>query len=80
MEQSTLFDDAPVREAAFRLHVPRVLQEKLDVTELSRRLPLNYQRAFFARAIASTFVYRFGLDAGFEDYRRFVQELATGRA
>jgi hypothetical protein len=26
--------------------------------------------------VASAFIYRFGLEAGFEDYRRYVEELA----
>jgi len=31
-----------------------------------------------ATAVASNFVYRFGLGAGFEEYRRYVTELAAG--
>ncbi len=45
------------------------------MTALMRRIPLNYQKAIFARAIASGFIYRYGLRAGFEDYRRYIESI-----
>jgi len=42
------------------------------------RVPVSYQRAVFARSVASGFIYRFGVEAGYEDYRRYVEELASG--
>jgi hypothetical protein len=43
------------------------------------RLPESYQKAILARSIASSFVYEYGLDAGFEDYRQYVEDLAAWR-
>ncbi len=75
---SQLFDNAAVRAGAMMLHVPPVLLETVGMERLAARVPVAYQRAIVARAVASTFVYRFGVAAGFEDYRRFVEELARG--
>ena len=78
IEDSALFDNAKVRDSAFRLHVPPLLVETIGMPAILARLPVSYQRAIFARAVASSFIYRFGIDAGFEDYRRYTEELARG--
>ena len=66
------------RFSADGAHVPAVLQEKVGMDALFSRVPQSYQKAIFARSVASGFIYRFGVDAGFEDYRRYVEELAAG--
>jgi len=76
IEGSALFDNAAVRRSAFRSHVPSALLEAVGMEAVFSRVPLSYQRAIFARSVASAFIYRFGLEAGFEDYRRYVEELA----
>jgi glutamate dehydrogenase len=77
---SPLFDNAAIRRSAMELHVPPVLREAVGIEALERRVPPAYQRAIVARAVASAFVYRHGVSAGFEDYRRFIEELARGAA
>ena len=59
------------------MHIPTVLADAVTLDGIMERLPESYQKAVFARSIASSFVYQFGLDAGFEDYRQFVEELAS---
>jgi glutamate dehydrogenase len=78
IEASALFENAAVRRSAFRSHVPAVLQDTVGLEAIFARVPLSYQRAIFARSVASGFIYRFGVEAGFEDYRRYVEELAAG--
>ena len=78
IEDSALFDNGKVRVNAFRLYVPSVLVETIGMDAILARVPVSYQRALFARAVASSFIYRFGIEAGFEDYRRYTEELARG--
>ncbi len=75
IESSTLFEVEAVRRSAFRQHVPSVLLELIGMDAILERVPASYQRAIFARSIASGFIYRFGIDVGFEDYRRYIEEL-----
>jgi glutamate dehydrogenase len=77
IEGAALFENEAVRRAAFRLHAPAVLLELVGMDAFQARVPMSYQRAIFARAVASGFIYRFGIEAGFEDYRRFVEDLAA---
>ncbi len=77
---SSLFANPALRRAALLRHVPKTLLDAVGIEQLTRRLPEAYQRAVVARSVASSFVYRYGLGAGFEDYRRYVEELGeTGR-
>jgi glutamate dehydrogenase len=73
--ESSLFDNQSLRLAALLQHVPSVLLKAIGMETLMKRLPEAYQRAVVARSVASTFVYRKGLEAGFEDYRLFIEEL-----
>jgi len=68
-----------VRRNSLRMHVPPALVDRVGLEGLMQRVPLSYQKAILARSIASTFVYQYGLDAGFEDYRQFVEDLAEWR-
>jgi glutamate dehydrogenase len=78
IEESALFDTESVRRSAFRQHVPPTLLEQVGMDTILSRVPGSYQRAIFARSVASGFIYRYGVEAGFEDYRRYVEELASG--
>jgi glutamate dehydrogenase len=78
IEGSALFASDAVRREAFRQHVPPVLLEHVGMDALQARVPPSYQKAIFARSVASGFIYRFGTEAGFEDYRRYIEELAAG--
>ncbi len=79
IERSNLFDNVAIRRNALRMHVPPVLAEQVGLEALLQRLPESYQRAILARTIASSFVYERGLEAGFEDYRQFVEDFADWR-
>ncbi len=79
IERSTLFANDAVRRNSLRMHVPAALVDKVGLEGLMNRLPESYQRAILARSIASSFVYQYGLDAGFEDYRQYVEDLAAWR-
>ncbi len=79
IERSNLYEQEAVRRNALRMHTPAVLVEKIGLEALMKRLPESYQRAILARTIASAFVYECGLDAGFEDYRQFVEGFADWR-
>jgi len=73
--KSSLFENPGLRRATLLQHVPSVLMKAVGMETLMKRLPEAYQRAVAARSVASTFVYRKGLEAGFEDYRLFIEEL-----
>ncbi len=75
---SSMVNDPAMRLAALRLQAPDMLVDEVGVARLVERLPPAYQRALVATAVASTFVYRYGLAAGFEEYRGYVAELASG--
>jgi glutamate dehydrogenase len=78
IQESALFENEKARRSAFRLHVPAALIETIGMDAIVARLPGSYQRALFASTIASSFIYRYGIEAGFEDYRRYTEELAKG--
>jgi glutamate dehydrogenase len=75
--ESSLFENPAVRRSALRAHVPACLLQEVGMDAIERRVPASYQRAIFARSVASGFIYRRGPDAGFEDYRRYIEELAA---
>jgi glutamate dehydrogenase len=75
---SSLVNDPAMRRAAMRLQAPAMLVAEVGAETLVERLPPAYQRALVATAVASNFVYQFGLSAGFEEYRGYVAGLASG--
>jgi len=76
IEESSLFENETIRRNAFKQHVPEALQEQIGMEAIFQRVPESYQRAVFARSMASGFIYSCGIEAGFEDYRRYVEELS----
>jgi len=80
VERSSLFENPTIRRNAIALHVPPVLAATVGLDKIMERVPEAYQRAICARSIASGFVYRYGITAGFEDYRRFIEELSARKA
>jgi glutamate dehydrogenase len=79
IQDSSLFAHNEVRRNSLRMHAPAILIDRVGLEALMERLPESYQRAILARSIASSFVYEYGLDAGFEDYRQYVEDLAAWR-
>lgn len=77
IENSSLFENMKLRKAAIIAHTPQTLVDKVGIGALIKKIPISYQRAIFARCLASSFVYKHGINAGFEDYRNFVNEFGA---
>ncbi|MFA6294209.1 MAG: NAD-glutamate dehydrogenase domain-containing protein, partial [Victivallales bacterium] len=74
IESSDLFEDENLRLSVIRSHIPACLLELSGAYKLLERIPLSYQKAIFARSLASGFVYGHGISAGYEEYRRYINE------
>ncbi|MFA6568433.1 MAG: NAD-glutamate dehydrogenase domain-containing protein [Victivallales bacterium] len=74
IETSDLFGEKKLRQSVLLSHIPASLVGIAGVDALLARIPLSYQKAIFARALASGFVYKHGIDAGYEAYRRYINE------
>ena len=75
IEHSALFDNERLRENVLAMHIPDILLKTVGLATLTERIPLNYQRAIFARTIASNFIYAYGIEPGFENYREYIETL-----
>jgi glutamate dehydrogenase len=75
VEDSSLFEDAQLVANVIRLHVPESLVKKLGIEELLRNVPRSYLKAIFARTIARRFVYEYGIEPSYENYRIFIDRL-----
>ncbi|OGV49775.1 MAG: hypothetical protein A2X49_02880 [Lentisphaerae bacterium GWF2_52_8] len=73
---SELFDNLKLRKAVLLSAIPDSLLKLAGPAKALRRMPLNYQRALFARTVARKFVYKHGPNANFESYRNFINTLA----
>jgi glutamate dehydrogenase len=74
IETSDLFEEKKLRISVLLSHIPASLVKIAGLDSLLTRIPLSYQKAIFARALASGFVYKHGIDAGYEQYRRYISE------
>jgi glutamate dehydrogenase len=76
---STLFASVQLRRNLLAMHIPKLLRQEVGLDRLLERIPESYQRAICARTLASSFVYRFGINPGYEDYRQYVEELGQAK-
>ena len=74
IDASDLFGDKKLRVSVLLSHIPASLVGIVGIESLLAHIPLSYQNAIFARALASGFVYRHGIDAGYEEYRRYITD------
>lgn len=74
IDESNLFEEKRLRTAVLLSHIPASLVKAAGTDALLTRIPLNYQKAIFSRALASGFVYKHGINAGYEEYRRYINE------
>ena len=74
IETSDLFEDKELRISVMHSHIPASLVALAGMDALLVRIPLGYQKAIFARTLASGFVYRYGINAGCEEYRRYINK------
>ena len=77
VEESTLFDDERLLANVLRLHLPISLIEHLGMEKILEQVPRSYLRAIFARTIARRFVYEFGIEPSYENYRLFIDRLRS---
>jgi glutamate dehydrogenase len=74
IDTSDLFEDKKLRLSVLLSHIPASLVGIAGVDALLSRIPLSYQKAIFSRTLASGFVYKHGIDASYEKYRRHINE------
>ncbi|RIB12517.1 Glutamate/Leucine/Phenylalanine/Valine dehydrogenase-domain-containing protein [Gigaspora rosea] len=60
MQQSILWQNAPLRKAVLREAFPQLLLDRLGLDTLLERIPESYVRAIFGSYLASRFVYKYG--------------------
>ena len=75
VEDSDLFDDCEIRSKVIERHVPPSLLELLGMNTILKRLPANYQKAIFAKILASGFIYAYGDNFSPEDYRLYIKNI-----
>lgn len=74
IETSDMFGEKKLRVSVLLSHIPASLVKIAGIDSLLARIPLSYQKAIFARALASGFVYKYGIAASYEEYRRYINE------
>lgn len=78
IEHSALFEEPALRRNVLLAHLPPILVKQAGLPAILKRVPIAYQKAIFARTLARLFVYRFGLNPGYEHYREFINSFAAG--
>jgi glutamate dehydrogenase len=78
LKTSSLYDDIEMRKKVIAHACPQVLVQKIGADALVKRIPANYQQAIFGAHLASTFIYRYGLQpdefAFFDFIDKYVKE------
>ena len=64
LQRTSLWDDIELRRVILSEAFPKLLQEKIGLDNLLKRIPENYVRAIFGSYLASRFVYKFGINPG----------------
>jgi len=78
IENSALYENMHLRLNIFKRVIPLTLQQLIPLEEIINRLPENYARAIFSAYLASSFVYRFGLQPSEFAFFEFVEEMNSG--
>jgi glutamate dehydrogenase len=73
---SDLASNEALFASALRCCIPKVLIELVGFERILKRVPLSYQKALFAAALASRYVYKFGLEANEIDFYGFLKDLS----
>ncbi|KAL2206317.1 NAD+ dependent glutamate dehydrogenase [Sarocladium strictum] len=60
LQKSELWTNEQIRHAVLKDALPKLLQEKIGLDTIIKRVPDNYLRAIFGSYLASRFVYEFG--------------------
>jgi glutamate dehydrogenase len=80
VEESDLFSVPGIRRKMIEQHTPPSLLKLLGMDTILKRVPLNYQKAIFAKTLASGFIYANGDSFTPEDYRLYIDRLGGGSA
>jgi len=72
---SDLASNEQLFAAALRCCIPKVLIELVGFERILERVPHSYQKALFAAALASQYVYRYGLEANEINFYDFLKEI-----
>lgn len=72
---SDLASNKALFAAALRCCIPKVLIELVGFERILERVPHSYQKALFAAALASQYVYKYGLDANEINFYDFLKEI-----
>ena len=72
---SDLASNESLFAAALRCCIPKVLVEKVGFERILERVPRSYQKALFAAALASQYVYKYGLEANEVDFYTFLEKV-----
>lgn len=75
IENSDLWHHPGLRVNVIARHIPGVLLERLGIREILKRLPEAYQRALFAKTLASGFVYSQGFHTNEVNFCRYLEEM-----
>nr|KAJ3412067.1 NAD-dependent glutamate dehydrogenase [Polyrhizophydium stewartii] len=62
LQNTTLWDNVPLRRVVLREAFPKVLLDKLGIDALLKRVPESYVRAIFGSYLASRFIYKYGTE------------------
>jgi len=77
IEASTLYQNLELRKGIMKRVIPQTLQNLLPLEVIIERLPVNYARAIFNAFLASSFVYKYGLQPSEFSFFEFVQEMGV---
>jgi glutamate dehydrogenase len=72
---SDLASNEALFASALRCCIPKVLIKMVGFERILERVPHSYQKALFASALASQYVYRYGLEANEINFYDFVKEI-----
>jgi glutamate dehydrogenase len=73
LQASELWDDEQFRVGVLKDALPRLLQEKIGLPTILKRVPEGYLRAIFGSYLASRFVYSYGTSGSPFAFLSFIQ-------
>eukprot|EP01091_Cochliopodium_minus_P001852 TRINITY_DN1181_c0_g1_i1.p1 TRINITY_DN1181_c0_g1~~TRINITY_DN1181_c0_g1_i1.p1 ORF type:complete len:1199 (-),score=411.69 TRINITY_DN1181_c0_g1_i1:74-3670(-) len=75
INQSTLYENYELKCKVLLTALPKTLVSTIGLTEIMRKVPDNYLRAIFSANLASTYIYKYGIDAPEICFFEFMQAL-----
>jgi len=75
INKSTLYENYELKCKVLLTALPKTLVSTIGLTEIMRKVPDNYLRAIFSTNLASTYIYKYGIDAPEICFFEFMQSL-----